>query len=92
MPNYSEQFGAAEHLPLKPYTMLLLRPDYEADNYGQDTYLAHVEATDPCHAAEVAQAEAMKVDGHTEEDETDPGDYFVLFTADGHIDDLTDHT
>lgn len=29
---------------MKPYTVLLLRPDYIAEPYGQDTYLAHVNA------------------------------------------------
>ena len=27
---------------MRPYTVLLLRPDYIAEPYGQDTYMAHV--------------------------------------------------
>lgn len=75
----------------KKFTVLLLRPDYQTENFGQDTYHAHVEA--PCVATAIALArqEAMVADSHPFEDIPDPDeikDYFVLAAYEGHIQDI----
>ena len=44
------------------YTVLLLRPDYIADEFGKDTYLAHVVANGAAEAQKLAQAEAWDSD------------------------------
>lgn len=62
------------------YTVLVLRPDYAAANYGQDTFLAHVQADDPALAQRLARQEAAAAD-HREEDSED---YYVLLTVEGH--------
>lgn len=69
---------------MNPFTVLLLRPDYVADQFGQDTYLAHVWARNPAAAIVSAQAEAMAVD----EVDGDFEDYHVLFLCHGHQDDI----
>ena len=72
------------------YTVLLLRPDYIADEFGHDTYLAHVVATTAEDAQMRAQVEARDSDQDSDSDEwNDPTDYHVLFTAMGHLRDLT---
>lgn len=76
------------------YTVLLLRPDYIADEFGKDTYLAHVVANGPALAAEKAQMEAWVTDnGGPDEIENDadgePSDYCVLFATLGHHENLT---
>lgn len=76
----------------KPYTVLLLYPDYIANNYGQDTYLACVEAPNVELAVGLAQdmaAAASKTPGNKDEDEHDPDDFYPLLTIAGHHDDLT---
>lgn len=75
--------------PLFPFTVLLLRPDYIASEFGKDTYLAHVMARDPAHAAQVAQVEAFRADdgndsGEDDAEETCAPDYYPLLTLAGH--------
>lgn len=65
----------------KPYTVLLLYPDYENSN-GDDTYLAHVEADSPNQAASEA---LCQVEFDTE---IDREDFAVLFITEGHHDDV----
>lgn len=68
---------------MRPYTVLLLRPDYIAETYGQDTYLAHVFADWPDDAVEAAQVEAWK--GDAGDHGPDPWtDYHPLLVLDGH--------
>ena len=45
----------------QPYTVLVLRPDHMATNYGQDTFLAHVEATSPAQAQRIARQEEQQL-------------------------------
>ena len=76
------------------YTVLLLRPDYIADEFGKDTYLAHVVANGAAEAQKLAQAEAWDSDQDEDaEDEDDlsgnPDDYHVLFCTMGHLRDLS---
>ena len=69
---------------LMKFTVLLLYPDYLANNYGEDTYLAHVEAVSPADAAEKAQNQAVK--DTFEEDSAE--DFLPLFIAYGFLDDV----
>jgi hypothetical protein len=65
---------------MKPYTVLLLRPDYAAATFGQDTFCAYVEGMTPEDALIAARSAAC------DEDDTDtPEDYYCQFCADGHI-------
>lgn len=74
------------------YTVLLLRPDYIADEFGKDTYLAWVEAPSIKHAVEVAQMEVWVDDNggpdSPEEAIGEDTDYHVLFVCEGHMADL----
>ena len=68
------------------YTVLLLRPDYVADEFGKDTCLAHVVA----NGAEEAQKMAQLKYAMDERDAgNQPEDYHVLFVALGHHQDLS---
>lgn len=65
---------------MNSYTVLLLRPDYMAATFGQDTFLAHVVANGPADAVHIAQFRAVVADGSG----TDPIDYVPLFVCLGH--------
>ena len=72
------------------YTVLLLRPDYIASEFGKDTYLAHVVANGVKEAQEKAQSDALDADHYPDADPwNDPNDYHVLFVAIGHLQDLS---
>jgi hypothetical protein len=64
----------------KPYSVLLLYPDYANDS-GTETYYAFVEAVDPIEAVALAQRQAVAsqdgVDG-------DPEDFAPLLVTPGH--------
>jgi len=64
----------------KPYSVLLLYPDY-ANDTGTETYYAFVEALDPIQAVALAQREAVTaqecMDG-------DPEDFAALLVTPGH--------
>ena len=64
----------------KPYSVLLLYPDYVNDS-GTATYYAIVQATDPDEAVAQAQQEAA-----TSQDgvEMEPGDFAPLLVTQGH--------
>lgn len=66
--------------PPQPYTVLVLRPDYMATNYGQDTFLAHVEATSPAQAQRIARQQAANAD----RSEAFSEDYYILLALEGH--------
>ena len=69
---------------LSKYTVLLLRPDYIADEFGKDTYCAHVKAQDSHQAIGEARHEACNVDRqHVDVDELE--DYHVLFCCEGWV-------
>lgn len=77
---------------MKPYTVLLLRPDYIADEFGKDTYMAHVMAPDVACAQKMAQNEAHGCDmkGNDEEDVYgEPADYAVLLVLPGRHNDVS---
>ena len=70
---------------MNPYTVILLYPDYMTDNYGQETYLAHVEAPDTATAVAKARKAAMKANPGSIDT---PTDLFVTACFAGHHADL----
>lgn len=74
----------------KPYSVLLLYPDYLTDNYGQETYLVHVEAGDAESAVVAARADvaiSFEYDWSVENVE----DFYPLLVCAGHVEDLYSH-
>jgi hypothetical protein len=71
---------------MKRYTVLLLRPDYVADGFGEDTYLAHVRAETLTAAITLAQQEVAKLD---DIDGVQAADYYPLITTKGWHENLT---
>lgn len=74
-----------------PFTVLMLYPDYATDNYGEDTFLAHVDAHGPEEAVRLAQslAYAIYMDDTEIDDMTgDADDFRVLGMFGGHLVDL----
>jgi len=71
---------------MKRYTVLLLRPDYVADGFGEDTYLAHVQARTPRAAVKLAQQEVVRLD---DLEDVKAADYYPLITTKGWRDDIT---
>lgn len=73
------------------FTVLLLRPDYLADEFGKDTCTSFVciDEDDPDQAFLAAQQEALSRDlDEAQALHTDPDDYYPLFVCRGHIDNL----
>ena len=70
---------------MKKYTVLLLRPDYVADGFGTDTYMAQVEADSVEASVLAAQAEVAKLDDL----DLKSTDYHPLITLEGWHDDQT---
>lgn len=68
------------HDEKKPYTVLLLRPDYVAQEFGKDTFCAYIYAKDAQDAVDKARKEACLVDL-----EDEPEDYYCLFCTPGHV-------
>ena len=66
----------------KPYSVLLLYPDY-ADDTGYETYYALVEAADPIEAVAVAQRQAVAAQDGIE---IEPDDFHPLLVTPGHHD------
>jgi len=67
---------------LHKFTVLLLYPEYLADTFGQDTYLAWVEAPDLPLAIKAARAQVGRANRAKHKD------FYVLFLCAGHIRDL----
>lgn len=75
------------------YTVLILRPDYVADNYGQDTFLSHVDEPSVEAAEHAARVEALTADQLPSERDAEDlpesfDDYYVLLVVEGWHDDL----
>ena len=66
----------------KPYSVLLLYPDY-ADDTGHETYYALIEAADPIEAVAVAQRQAAAAQ---EGIEIESDDFHPLLVTPGHHD------
>lgn len=83
------------------YTVILLRPDYMTNNYGQDTWVEAVKARDPEEAVKLARGQCHRIDNEgllvvsegLDEGDADfygsPDDYFVIAVIRGKHDDLT---
>lgn len=76
---------------MKTYTVILLRPDYIAGTFGQDTYMTSLEAESVEDAEKLAQMEAFELDipqedrGDYDDDASDG--YFVIAVIEGtHMD------
>ena len=65
----------------KPYTVLLLYPDYLADQYGEETYLCWTTAPNPKLAVAQAREEVCK--RFDPESDVQPDDWFVLAVFEG---------
>jgi hypothetical protein len=65
----------------KPYSVLLLYPDYLSDQFGKETYYAFVEATNAIQAIAAAQRQAA--DAQTAEID-DPTEFRPLLVTQGH--------
>ena len=63
----------------KPYSVLLLYPDYANDS-GTETYYVFVTATDPIDAGEVAKRHAAAA----QDAAIDPDDFALLLVTQGH--------
>jgi hypothetical protein len=77
----SSPVAAASDPAKKPYSVLLLYPDYASDNYGQETYYAWVQAPDPIAAVAEAQRQAVAAQII---DIDDPIDFHPLLVTQGH--------
>ncbi len=73
---------------MKKYTVLLLYPDYLANQYGEETYLSWTESKGPEQAISLAQAEAFE-ESEYDPQSGDPSDFAVLICIEGHHGDLT---
>jgi len=91
--NWIKPLSSAQAVSKKPYTVLLLYPDYMSDSFGQETYLAHVEARDPESAVMEAQQRAVEANTDEEDDwiVEDAEDFYPLFVCEGHLGDLYSH-
>ena len=68
----------------KPYTVVLLRPDYNAEPYGKDVYTALVEADGACAAITAAQLEVAAADEADGMTVGHPSDYAMVLVFEGH--------
>ena len=68
---------------MKPYTVILLYPDYLSHNYGQETYTAHVFAYNREDVIKNAQAQAV-IENEMDTDEQGE-DFYPLACFAGHI-------
>lgn len=78
----------------EPYTVLLLYPDSIANDYGHETYLAHVMANSPAAAVSEAQSHAAETNGfpdtYPDADERSQvmDSFFPLLVISGHHKDV----
>ena len=73
---------------LKPFTVILLYPDYCTDTFGQDNWMSTVEAADPVRAVIAARKQCLK-DNKKEFGSKicDAEDLFVIAVLEGdHVD------
>lgn len=67
----------------KKYTVLVLKPDYVSENFGQDISVEHVTANSVELAQVLAQEQAWG-----NEDISDQDDYYVLAVFEGYHQDI----
>lgn len=74
---------------MKPYTVLVARPDYVSDDQLGDLFRAHVESDSPTLAAKLGAHEAWYSDSDNGDDEDiRVDDYRVIAIFEGHLDDV----
>jgi hypothetical protein len=75
--------GTAKH----KFTVILLRPDYMSENYGEDIYVALVEVddTDCMLALTAAKKEVFKADKRDGLEPNDLDDYALCVMFSGHV-------
>lgn len=73
---------------MKSYTVLLLYPDYLAESFGHETYLAHVEARSLRAAIKLAQLQARRAQGYVYDESQSSEDFACLLVIKGHHDDI----
>jgi hypothetical protein len=75
---------------MNKYTVLMIVPDYIASSYGEETYMAYVEAETVEEAQLEAQDEAYKdlVEEPDRLPEDNPEDFFVVFACHDHVKDI----
>lgn len=73
---------------MKPYTVVLLRPEYlcehTGEEYGLDAYVARVSAENYMKALNAAQAEVMEADKKDKLKPLKPEDYKMCVIFNGH--------
>ena len=74
---------------MKQYTVLLLYPDYIADEFGKETYLAWVTAQNPEQAILEAHKQVVGRLDNTPDLVLDFEDFYPLLVVEGHHSDLT---
>lgn len=85
-PTHSKAARRARATCTKPqathkYTVILLRPDYATNDFGQDTLVVYAEGADPVQAVAKARKDVAKADGL---DKGNKGaDYFVIAVMPG---------
>ena len=68
------------------YTIVLMYPDYIAENYGEETYTAYVDADTLRAAIDSATEEALKANKITKKSGLRrPEDWAVVFACQGHV-------
>lgn len=68
----------------KPYTVVLLRPDYMTSEYGQDVYVALVKALTRHDAHMAAQKELFEYDCKDGGEPRSVSDYALCVMFEGH--------
>lgn len=70
---------------MSKFTVVLLRPDYMSDNYGQDIYVAHVEAECATTAYDAAREEVFEADNYDGLEPQSVDDYALCVMFSGHV-------
>lgn len=79
-PEWDVESATGDDLTKKPYSVLLLYPDY-MDDTGRETFYAFVEAPDAIEAVAVAQRQAVTAQSAEIDD---PADFHPLLVTAGH--------
>ena len=69
---------------MKPYTVILMHPDYYAETYGQDSTVRHVNAREPGTEIRRAQRDAAQ-EAECDDQESD---WFPIACFAGHLQDV----
>lgn len=74
-------------VPKHKFTVVLLRPDYMSENYGEDIYVALVEVDkdDTLTALRAAQVQVFKADKRDELEPESVSDYALCVMFPGHV-------